>query len=329
MSSYVLELLAETGGYSEREQKEVFKEISSTIDMLDESFASLQEFKTKGGSRATWLKNKIEKAISKLPDEEQSGIMKEVKTALFNSNSEIYTALYEQQLPEGLSQTIKNYGMSGINAVAVIQGVEKDIQTNSILNAITQSGTEAIPLSKEQIELPTMKQFFEQKLDSPEDKSIKKVVAVAAEIARKNGFKPLQGKTPAQIAMVVDRGVTTAKLAYKVATGDVTLADAAEYLIDRAASTVNVAVTKTCQTVCSNVGAAVGGAIGSVFGPAGTVVGATIGRAAGYVAGTKVAECVALGVNKVAEAAKSVARSVCSGISSAVSSVCSFVCSLW
>lgn len=47
IQSFVLEQLAESGGYSEQEQKEVFKEISSTIDMLDESFASLHDFKGK------------------------------------------------------------------------------------------------------------------------------------------------------------------------------------------------------------------------------------------------------------------------------------------
>lgn len=327
VQSFVLEQLAEAGGYSEQEQKEIFKEISSTIDMLDESFASLQEFKTKGGSRATWLKNKIEKAISKLPDDEQSGIMKAVKTALFNVNSEIYTALYEQQLPESLSQTIKNYGMSGINAIAVIQGVEKDIQTNSILNAITQSRVQALPILKEQIEIPTIKQYFEAKLDSPEDKNIKKVVAFAAEIAKKKGFKPLLDKAPAEIAMIVDRGVTTAKLAYKVANGEVSAVDAADYMIDRTASTVNVAIIKTCQTVGSNVGAAIGGTIGSVFGPTGTVVGTAVGRVVGYVAGTVVGTVITKGVEIISNAAKSVARSVCSGISSAARSVGNFISS--
>jgi hypothetical protein len=329
IQAFVLEQLADSGCYSEQEPKEVCEEINNTINQLDESFTALRKFKEEGGSRATWLKKNIEKAIANLPEDEQSGIMKGVKTALLNANTEIYSALYEQKLPEGFTETVKDFAMGGINAGAVIKGLEKDIQTSSILNSIIQSGSEALPLLKEQIELPTIKQYFEQKLDSPEDKNIKKVVATAAEIAKKNGFKPLQGKTSSEIAMIVDRGVTTAKLAYKVAAGDVTLADAAEYMTDRAASTVNVAITKTCQTVGSNVGAAIGGTIGSVFGPAGTVVGATVGRAVGYVAGTAVGQFIAKGVNMVADAAKSVARSVCDGVSSAVRSVGNFVSSIF
>ena len=329
VNSFVLEQLAKAGGYSDQEQKYVLEEISNTIDMLDESFSSLQEFKVNGGSRAAWLKNNIEKIIFKLPDDEKSVIMKEMKTALFNANDEIYKALYQQQLPEGFSQIIKNFRMSDVNAVAVIQGVDKDIQTNSILNAITQSGVQALPIFKEQFEIPTIKQYFESKLDSPDDKNIKKVVAFAAEMAKKKGFKPLLGKAPAEIAMIVDRGVSTAKLAYKVANREVSAVDAADYMIDRTASTVNVAVIKTCQKVGLNVGAAIGGTLGSIFGPTGTVVGTTVGRVVGYVAGTVVGTVITKGVEIISDAAKSVVRSACSGISSVSRSAVNFISSFW
>jgi len=298
------------------EIKETISEIFSTVDLADEQFHSLRQSKAKGISSVVWLRDIIGKVIEKFPSAEQSNIIRETKNALKKANSDLFSLLYGMEMPNGLSDPINNYGFKDINATAIIQNLKKELENNTFLGAIAFGegfgikGEGFVIVDTEHREIKAVKDYFTTKLDSPEDKQIKKVVIAAAEIAKKNGFGPLVGKSTAEVALIVDRGLTAAKLAYKIGKGEMTSIDVSDYLIDRTASTISTIMIKTCQKVGAEVGKAVGTAIGAVFSPAGAAVGAVVGQTVGYVAGTAVGEVVANGVRKIAIVAKEAVKKV-------------------
>ncbi len=183
-----------------------------------------------------------------------------------------------------------------------------------------------LKFDKEHKEIKAVKEYFKEKLDSPKDKDFKKNVATATIIAKEKGlFKPLNNKTSEEISMIVDKGVTAAKIAYKVGNGELSPIDAVEYTIDRNVAVLNSAIVKTTTQVDGKIGTKVGVAIGSVFGPAGAVSGAAIGNVVGKVAGYAVGKVIGEGVKKVATAVKSVAKKCWEGVKSVASSVWSGV----
>lgn len=288
------------------EIKETISEISSTIDLADEQFHSLRQSKAKGISSVVWLRDIIGKAIEKFPSAEQNNIIRETKNALKKANGDLFSLLYGVEMPNGLSDPIKNYEFKDINATVIVQNLKKELENNTFLGAITFDEGFGIKVDAKHREIKAVKDYFTTKLDSLEDKQIKKVVIAAAEIAKKNGFGPLVGKSTTEVALIVDRGLTTAQLAYKIGKGEMTPTDVSDYLIDRTASTISTAIIKTCQTVGSEVGKGIGTAIGAVFSPAGAAVGAIIGRTVGHIAGTAVGEVVANGLRKIATVAREI-----------------------
>ena len=270
----------------------------------------MRQSKAKGISSVVWLRDIISKVIEKFPSAEQGNIIGETKNALKKANSELFSLLYGMEMPNGLSDPIKNYEFKDINATAIVQNLKKELENNTLLGAITFGEGFGIKVDTKHREIKSVKDYFTNKLDSPEDSQIKKVVIAAAEIAKKNGFWPLVGKSTAEVALIVDRGLTTAKLAYKIGKGEMTPIDVSDYLIDRTASTISTIMIKTCQKVGSEVGKAIGTAIGAVFSPAGAAVGAVVGRIVGYIAGTAVGEVVANGVRKIATVAKEAVKKV-------------------
>ena len=119
-------------------------------------------------------------------------------------------------------------------------------------------------------------------------------------------------------AGIVSIGFDTAKTAYDVANGEISLQEAACRMQDSSAATV-------AGIVGSSKGAAVGSAIGAVFGPWGAAAGGVVGAVVGGIAGSTVGRAVAAGSRKVGSALVSAAKTVVSGAVSAFKSVCSSV----
>ncbi len=296
-------------------------DICATIDLADTEFRSLRAQKAQGQSTIVWLRDKIGKAIEILPNTEQSEVVRESKNALKRANSELFTLLYGTEMPDELSEPLKNFSFKGLNATAVVQNLKKDIENNTFLGALTVAEGFKLQLVTSHKEVQAAKDYFLAQLDAPADKEIKKAVTATVEIAKKNGFKPLVGKSTTEVALIVDRGLTAAKLAYKLGNGQMTPTDVSDYMIDRTASGVSVAITRTCQKVSSGVGAAVGAAIGSILGPTGAAAGTIVGRTVGYIAGTVVGTVIGKGVEKVATYTKKIIKSAWEGVKSVASSV--------
>lgn len=150
---------------------------------------------------------------------------------------------------------------------------------------------------------------------------------MAFDIAKENNLLPdiLKDKTSDEVAILVDRGLTTSKLAYKVANGEINQIDAVEYTIDRSVSVLNSIVVATTTKYGGQVGTFLGSKVGAIFGPVGAIFGAKIGNIVGKYAGRAVGTLINKGVSMVASAAKSVVKSIGSGIKAVGSTIASWL----
>lgn len=90
-----------------------------------------------------------------------------------------------------------------------------------------------------------LKEFFDTPIGDPCETKTKKAIAATIIIAKEKGTLPFvlsDDYAPEQIATMVDTAFSNAKIAYKVAQGEVDTIEAAEYLIDKAASRLDALV---------------------------------------------------------------------------------------
>ena len=318
---FMEKVLLESNSFdSPTEAKNIAAEISQTIDALDESYKDLREHTRKGLARDSWLQKKIEYAISLIPESDRDSTVREIKDALVKANDDLFEGLYQEKSPAEFSDVLEDCQFKGLNKTAIVQNLKKDIQNNTIMGAITIEEGFKLKIDKEHKEIKAVKDYLDEKLDSPDDADFKKVVASAAIIAKKKGFKPLQNISNDEISTIVDNGVTNVKLAYKVANGEIDPIDVVDYIIDRRTAAFSTIVVHKCKKFGAAVGGKIGAAIGSVFGPVGTVIGSGVGAIVGYIGGTVVGQVVAKGVKKVAGVCKDVCRSVYDGVKEFASS---------
>jgi len=294
---------------------DIIKAVSSTIDLIDNNYQSLKKAKDEGKSRSTWFKEKLDETIIKNKIDNPTELIKEIKRGLENSNKEIIVEIFNTKVD--LTEPLKNPKFEGINKVATVKNFQNEIKNNTLLGAITfeKSG---LKFNKEHKEIKAVKDYFKEKLDSPKDREFKKNVTTATIITKEKGlFKPLNKKTPEEISVIVDKGVTAAKVAYKVGKGELSPIDAVEYTIDRNVAILNSTIVIYTTIKGAAIGASVGAAIGSIFGPAGTIAGAAIGTVVGKVGGYVVGKVIGEGTRKVATAVKSVAKKCWKGVKSA------------
>lgn len=93
--------------------------------------------------------------------------------------------------------------------------------------------------------IPAFKKFFEVELGSPEELEMKKRFVAALIAAQEQGVAPISlPDTPEAVAILVDKGLTTAKVAYQVSTGALEEDEAFDVLYDKAVATVSSVVRK-------------------------------------------------------------------------------------
>lgn len=314
------EIFQDETGVDIEKAKKIVDDISRTIDLIDTNYQDLKKAKEEGKNRTEWLRDKIGENLKDYSDDKKEDFIKEVKNSLDSANKEIGIEIFDKDL--NLSRPLKSYKYDDLNSKAIINDFQEQVKNNTILGAvINENGIFKIDTKHQEIK--AVKQYFEEKLDSPYDKNFKKAISVATEIAKDKDLLPKQvkNKTPEEISMIVDKGMTSAKVAYKLAKGELNPMDAVEYTIDRNTAILNSAIVTTTTKYGGAIGGKVGGFIGSVFGPAGTIVGTTIGTVVGKVAGHAVGKFISTGVKKIASVAKSVASSIGSGIQSVVSTI--------
>jgi len=309
-----------------QKSKQLVEDISNTIELVDRNYQDLKQAKKDGKTRTQWLQNKVDVIVKDLSNEDKTNFTEEIKSNLDISNNSMLTDIFDEAID--LSKKLPNTKYEDLNKKIIIDDFNRQLKDNTVLGAIiNESGTFEIDTKHKEIK--AVKEYFEEKLDSEYDKKFKTAVAVATDIAKNNNLLPisLEDKTPEEISMIVDKGVTSAKVAYKLANGELNAMDAVEYTIDRNTAILNSAIVTATTKYGGVIGGKVGGFIGSIFGPIGTVTGTAIGTVVGKFAGNKIGGLINKGVKKVASVAKSVASSVVSGVKSVVSSVSNAVSS--
>lgn len=318
------DLIEKNTDYDIKQSKEIIEDISKTIDLIQDNFEDLQKAKEKGQTRTQWLKTKLNDVITSYKPESTEDFIKEIKNSLADSNGKIGVEIFGHEMD--ISQPLTSPVFEDLNQTAIVKNLQEDLKNNTLLGAIVfEKGS--IRIDGNHKEIQAVKDYFEQKLDSPTDKNFKKAVSTATVIAQEKKLLPkqLMNKSPDEISFIVDKGVTAAKVAFKIGNGELSPIDAVEYTIDRNVSILNSAVIKTCTKYGGAIGGKVGAAVGSIFGPAGTVAGAAIGTVIGKVGGYLVGKGISQGVKKIADVAKSTCSRAWEGAKSVVSSICSGV----
>ena len=181
---------------------------------------------------------------------------------------------------------------------ALIQDTSDEIRDNSLIGAIEFSeGYDKVEINTDHKEVKALKEYITSDIDDEKDEDIKKMVTTATYIASQKGYlgDKMKEKNPDDIARIVDNSLTTTKVAYKVASGEMDAEEVVDYAVDRttaqvgeivstkvedaAATTGKVIGTAVGASAGKYIGSAIGGSIGSVFGPIGKTVGRAIGGA--------------------------------------------------
>ena len=311
-----------------QKSQQLVSDIADTIELVDKNYKDLKKAKENGKTRTQWLQGKVDTVVKDLSSKAKDKFVQEIKTSLDVSNNDMLTDVFDETVD--ISKKLSNSKYEDLNKKVIIDNFNRQLKDNTVLGAIINEDGK-FKIDTKHKEIKAVKEYFEAKLDSDYDKQFKTAVSVATEIAKNKNYLPpaLKDKTSEEISMIVDKGVTSAKVAYKLATGELNAMDAVEYTIDRNTAILNSAIVTATTKYGGIAGGKVGGFIGSIFGPAGTVAGTAIGTVVGKFAGAKVGEFINTGVKKVASVTKSVASSVVSGVKSVASSVGNAVSSAW
>jgi len=308
--------------------KQLVDDITNTIELVDNNYKDLKKAKEDGKTRTQWLQEKVDIVVGDLPSDDKNQLVQEIKSNLDISNNEMFKEVFNEDID--LSKTLPNPKYEDLNKKAIIDDLNRQLKDNTVLGAIINEDGK-FEINTKHKEIQAVKEYFEAKLDSEYDKQFKTAISVATEIAKNRDLLPpsLKDKTAEEITIIVDKGVTSAKVAYKLANGELNAIDAVEYTIDRNTAILNSAIVTATTKYGAIAGGAIGRFIGSIFGPTGTIVGTAIGTVVGKFAGNKIGEFINTGVRKVASVAKSVASSVVSGVKSTVSSLARGVASFF
>jgi hypothetical protein len=297
--------------------------VSETVDSIVMNLQELQGLKKQGFTREDWLKTKIDNSTEKLTEEIKIDVINAVRCGLITANKEMGIPV-----PETGVKVLSPF--EGLNAKVIVSDLTSEIRDNTLLGAISfESGS--INIDKKHKEIKAVKEYFESKLDSPNDPLFVKAVSTATVIAKDKGLLPkvFENKSPEALAMIVDKGVTNAKVFSKIGSGELSLMDGVDYMIDRNVSRIGSIVVKSCTEVGGKIGTNVGAFVGSIFGPAGTALGAAVGNVVGKVAGYAVGNLITTGLKKAGAWVKDTARNVYDGCVNFCSGVADFVSGLF
>jgi len=305
VDKYVFELLKKTNSYKKDEEiYDTIQKIDVTIGSINSNYKSLKEFKKEGGTNEKWLLNFIEKipAISKFD------IINVIKDSINKANENINSEIFEIEQTKDKTVEITKIN-EDIEINPSLKKIKDEFQNNVLLNLIINE-YDNNKKSNENIELNSVKQFFENNESNNIDKSFTKVLTVALEIAKNKKFKPLQNFTTEEIALLVDKTLNNLKQAHKVSKGEANSIDVVEDLIDRTFAQAKVIIENTAKIAGTRAGEAIGNAIGAYFGPIGVTIGGFIGRAIGSFVGNFIGKFVNDGLKRLADFAKKQIKNV-------------------
>jgi uncharacterized protein YcfJ len=294
-----------------KETNKVISEVNDGLEAIDsiESFhRDLIDAQNQGKSKLSWFKATI-KSITNIKDtREIAKIVGEVQSELAKTNN--------KQLSSLLNEDVEVFSpvREPTNEQAVFSKTISSIQNNSLLNtvSIVQQAESLVKNvgSGNDNSISIAKQYFEDDFDN-DDLVIKKLVTSGFIVAKEEfHIEALHDIDATGIAVMVDMGMTLAKVGYKVAQGKMKVAKAIDYIADRAIADTGVVIQHIAKVKSTLAGAKVGAVVGSIFSPIGAAVGAVVGATVGKLAGNRIAQEVKTGIKKVANVAKNKVKEV-------------------
>lgn len=288
-----------------KETDRVFGEVNRgliTIDSIESYYRDLNNAQQRGKSKLSWFKATI-KSITNIKDARKiAKIIGEIQAELATTNNE--------QLSYLLNENVEVFSPipEAINEQEVISETLGSIQNNSLLTVVSV-GQQIESLAKNlgsdnDNGLNVAQKYFESDLEN-DDLTLKKLVTCGVIVANEEfHIEALDGVDGAEIAVMVDMGLTIAKVGYFLSQGKIKTTKALNHIYDRTIAGSCALVEKVFKAKGMVVGATIGGAIGTVFGPVGTAIGGTVGAIAGKYAGKFVSKFVTDGVKNLAKKAR-------------------------
>lgn len=206
------------------------------------------------------------------------------------------------------------------------ESITDNISSYTIIRSVLfdEAEFEEVPTSQP---MQCMQDFLAAEINGDKDLAMKKLFAAGVALANDSGVLPLPDATPEMISTIADETLTRAKLAYKVATGEIQIEDVTDALIDnataRAMAVADVAVEKGLPLAVEGVCDVVSVAFPPFAGIA-QVAKPMLKQIAVRVA-PKVKEVVKKGICKVSHAAKETARAAVSKVEKAGSKIFSWI----
>jgi len=152
-----------------------------------------------------------------------------------------------------------------------------------------------------------VKEFLDLPLNAPQEGKLKKIYSTAIVTALDKGTLPFKiEKDPVAIASTIDEGLTRIKVAHKIAQGDFTSQDAADYIVDKVAARAIAQTEKIIEKGVPIVLDAACVALTTICPPAVAIV-PIIKSSEKYITPV-VKEVVHKGINELAEGAKTVIK---------------------
>lgn len=292
----------------------------TTIDQINEYHQDLINAQSKNKSKASWLKTMIKTTTNIKDVREISKIVQEVQSTLAKSNNQHLASLLEENVSDENVETVEVFtpmserDFEGINEQAITQDLLGEVQSNSLLIILStaktfQSLNDNTDFDSNVSEVA--QNCFEGELGNNDELLVKKlatagVIIVDAEFP----IEALDGMKGAEIATIVDMGITIAKVGYKLSQGKMKAMEAVDYIYDRAIADTAVVISTIAKLKIEFVSATIGAAVGTVFGPVGIALGGFVGHGIGKVTGQYIAPKIQQGINKVAKVVKPMVKQV-------------------
>ncbi len=282
----------------------------NTIDLIDSYHQNLISAQEQGKSKVNWLESTLEEITDRESVRKRGEIVQEIQEALVFTNNQQLASFSGE--PTDVYTPLKEIEIEGINQPRVMeQQVLDDIQNNSMLSSISMAQQFDTLLDPSNLDyfnnfsfLDVAENYFNQYLGQV-DNTFKQLVTLGTVVAREEGHLGiLEEADIAEIAAMIDMGLTLPQIGYKLGKGEITLIEGVEDLYDRQVAATCTLVSLNTKAVGWLSGTSIGATVGTVFGPIGTAVGGMLGSVTGKIAGKKIGQTIATGIKKVANFGK-------------------------
>ncbi|WP_044973324.1 hypothetical protein [Ruminococcus sp. HUN007] len=294
--------------------------IMSTIRQNNENLRDLDAAKERGVNRDAWFAEKTKSVLENESREAAVKFYEDCSESLQQVNEFIYDTLtgkdtssqkdmvidieayevHDDNQPSGQNWDEKSWNEYKLSELAM--GVGKQAANNAVLKAAASVGSEIVEsiVTGESVDVG---EVVERAVTSGLDTGAKAAVAGSLYIASEKGMLRILPKgTPVKVLTnIAYTAVENIKIAFKVATGKMTVSEGLSRAGDVAVSVLAGMATDALKT-------GVKVAATAVFGPVGAAVSTVVTSSLSKMAGGKIATAVSEGVKKVATGAVNIVK---------------------